>query len=124
MNIETDYDESIRTLIVKMHGLNRLSILEGWKDQFLQTLSGYSDHEEKISLMIDTRYHEFESYQCLVLLRQLFTSEILQYPCIDRKVFVQPGRYRLPEVKNDYEAYFSSPEEALQWLMCFKQRFA
>lgn len=118
MNIKTELDPDVGVLFIRMSGLNKLEHLKIWKSGLLETLADSSEKGEKITLFVDTHKHEFESYQCLRLLRELFTSELNGHECISRKVFVQPASYRKPEVIDEREAYFSDADEAMQWLRC------
>ena len=67
-------------------------------------------------MLIDTNKHEFESIQCLKLLREFFTTNVVIQTNVGKVAFVQPKNYRGPHVVSEIEAYFESTEEAYKWL--------
>ncbi len=90
-----------------------LELLKGWRKNFLLTL------EKKIirknmALLIDTNKHQFESIACLKLLRDLISNEVIHR--LSSVAFVQPRKYRIPEIPSSTEGYFDNFEDAYSWL--------
>lgn len=91
-----------------------LNVLVQWKTEFLASLSEIKE-QDKAGVLIDTNSHQFESIECLKLLRELFSEPQIKR-CISRAAFVGPSRYIEPEIINYTEGYFLSFEEAYRWL--------
>ena len=115
MHIETTFDNDINAFIVRMPDHIALEELNRWRKEFLQSL-GEGAGDDKAGLLLDTNKHQFESIECLKLLRDLLSSERQIEHCIGRVAFVQPGHYREPELSSSTEAYFSRFEDAYHWL--------
>ncbi len=113
MDVQTTFDDSINVFIVSMPSYIDLEELNIWSQHFLKNLE---KRAEKVGLLLDTNLHEFESVECLKFLRQFLAKESLIKSRISRVAFVQPLKYRQPEIVSDIEAYFSNVEEAHKWL--------
>lgn len=113
MDIQTKFNDSIHAFIVRMPNYVTLKTLNIWSQYFLQVLE---ERTEKVGLLLDTNLHEFESIECLKFLRELLSNENLVKCRISRSAFVQPLRYRQPEIVSYIEAYFSNIEDAHKWL--------
>lgn len=113
--IESKFDDEIDAFIIRMPENITLSALEIWQNEFLALLHERAENE-KVSILLDTNKHEFESIECLKLLRNLLVDEPLIKNGISRVAFVAPKQYREPEIISPKEAYFSRFEEALNWL--------
>lgn len=92
-----------------------LNELYRWKKEFLGLLYTRAGNE-KIALLVDMNTHQFESVECLKLLRNLFSNELKAKDYISKVAFVAPAQYREPEIVSSTEAYFSHFEEAHDWL--------
>ena len=113
--IETTFDNDVNAFIVRMPDHIALEELNHWRKEFLLSL-GEGVGDDKAALLLDTNKHQFESIECLKLLRELLSNERQIKHCISRVAFVQPRHYREPEVSSSTEAYFSSFEDAYHWL--------
>lgn len=113
-NITTKYDDEINAFVVRMPDFITFSDLSQWKADFLLALNGINE-QNKAAILIDTNSHQFESIDCLKLLREL-SREPKVSRCISRAAFVGPSEYREPEIIDDAEGYFSNFEEAYRWL--------
>lgn len=114
-HIETTFEKELNAIIVYMPELITLSALECWREQLLKLLTKL-DQNGKVALLLDTNRHDFESVECLKLLRELLSNEPRVRENISRVAFVQPGHYKEPEIVSPTEAYFSQRKEACEWL--------
>lgn len=113
--IATAFDHAAGTFIVHLPEHTTLTHLEAWGQTFRARLL-QRERRARSGLLLDTSRHNFESVACLKFIRS-FLHEITQMDTgIYKIAFVQPITYRQPEVVSSEEAYFSSVEEALQWL--------
>jgi O-6-methylguanine DNA methyltransferase len=113
-HIQTTYDKNINALVVKMPELITFKELEAWKDRFLLSLKNAKQYKN-LALLLDTNRHQFESIVCLKLLRNILSeNEIKSH--ISKVAMVQPEQYKEAKIYNASEAYFSSFEDAYDWL--------
>ena len=112
--IDTRYDDEIGAFVVRMPEFIVFNELKQWKAEFLSYLSKI-EGQEKAAVLIDTNTHQFESIECLKLLREIF-SEPKVIRCISKAAFVGPSQYRKPEIVSSSEGYFSSYTDAYRWL--------
>lgn len=112
--VSTTFDTSINAYIVRMPEYITLEVLNLWKKEFLLSLD--ERKSEKSALLLDTNRHQFESIECLKLLKDLLSNESRIKHCISRFAGVGPKQYREPEVISSREVYFSRFEEAYLWL--------
>lgn len=113
--IETTFDAEVDSFIVRMPENITLNALKVWHDKFM-TLLRERVENGKVSILLDTNKHKFESIECLKLLRKLLNDEPLIKTSISKIAFVAPKQYREPEVVSTEEAYFLHFEDALNWL--------
>jgi Ulp1 family protease len=66
--------------------------------------------------LLDTNTHDFESIECLKWLNDFFRKELNIAATIRRVAFVQPKKYRNPEIINASVAYFEKVKDAREWL--------
>ena len=114
-HIEMKFDSEINAFIVSMPELITHSALKIWNKEFLKLLCERASNE-KAALLLDTNKHDFESIECLKLLRELLSNERQVRESISKVAFVQPRQYREPEIISPVEAYFSQFEEAHNWI--------
>lgn len=112
--IDTRYDDKIDAFIVQVPEFIALKELKQWKAEFLSYLSKI-EGPAKAALLIDTNTHQFESIECLKLLRELFSEPRLKQ-CISKSAFVGPSQYREAEIVSSSEGYFSNLADAYRWL--------
>ena len=113
--IETKFDQKINAFIVLMPEYITLNLLNLWSKEFLKSLCKQAVND-KVSLLVDTNKHQFESIECLKLLRNFLTNKKQVRNNISNVAFVQPKQYRKPEIVSPKEAYFSNFEDAHNWL--------
>jgi len=111
MSINTTFEHDIHTFIVRMPENITLETLNFWGRKFLQSLT----KNEKSALLLDTNKHQFESIECLKLLREILSNEKIKNN-ISKFAFVQPRHYREPNIINEKERYFNNFEDAYCWL--------
>ena len=114
MDINTTFKHDIDTFVVHMPENITLKSLNFWKKEFLQSLND-RERTKKCALLLDTNKHQFESIECLKLLRDILSSEqtkdhISTFACI------QPRQYREPCIVNSKEGYFSNLKDAYHWI--------
>jgi hypothetical protein len=113
-HITTKYDAEIGVFIICLPEFITFTELKQWKAEFLSSLKDIKDNIKR-AILIDTNTHQFESIACLKLLRDLCNEPQVK-SCISRTAFVSPSQYRKPEMVSATEGYFSSFEEAYNWL--------
>ncbi len=113
--IKTTYNENINTIIVRMPDKISKNALTLWQNEFL-ILIEEKKQTQGLSLLLDTGTHDFESIECLKLLRELISNHPVINKKISRVAFVAPEQYRRAEIKSPYEAYFNNFEEAYRWI--------
>lgn len=111
--VRTEYRQEIGAYLVSFPSEVSLNALKIWGSGFTLELQARSG---PAGLLVDTNTHAFESTDCLKWLRKFFTEEPVLRHKINRVTFVQPVQYRAPEIVNESEAYFSTVEEACEWL--------
>ena len=111
-NINSKYNKDLNILIVTLPDYIKIHDLNIWKSEFIATLS---HSEDQTALLIDTNLHDFESIECLKLLRQLFDEPIVKEK-IKKTAFVSPEKYKKAELTSVIEAYFESLDKAYNWL--------
>lgn len=109
------FDQELNAIIVNMPKVITLDILKKWRKIFLELLVKRHANK-KVALSLDTNRHDFESIECIKLLRELLSKNMHVNQSISRIAFVQPVNYREPEIVNSTEAYFSQAEDAQEWL--------
>lgn len=113
IGIQMRYESDINAMVIRMPELITLAALQEWRKNFLSALDT-KIIPPKVSLLIDTNTHHFESVQCLKLLRHLLSNEI-NYR-LSAVAFVQPEKYRRPEIAGAGEGYFDNFADAHSWL--------
>ena len=112
MQIISEYDSIVNAFIVKMPEYINYDALEVWKSELLLSLSKV---ENQIALLIDINRHNFESIECLKLLRNMFDESIVKEKVL-KTAFVCPKKYKESEVVSNEEAYFEKFNDAYCWL--------
>lgn len=113
--IESKYYKKIRAYSVYFPEHVTLDHLNNWKREFQEMLDVRS-HPKPEALILDTNKHDFESIECLRILRSILSQLVNQDNGIYKIAFVQPVQYRKPEVISKNEAYFEDVEKAKLWL--------
>ena len=114
MKINTTFDNSINSFVVRMPKEITFEALTLWEEVFLELLS----KEEKcknITCLVDTNKHKFESITSLKLLRDILSKIEMQYGFVSL-AFVQPEAYRKPSIVSSKEGYFICFKDAYEWL--------
>lgn len=111
--IKIQFDETIGAFVVTLPAFTTLGALNRWEPLFLQAMAVQPG---RVGLLFDTSSHNFESIECLKWLRQFFTDRAGIGSKINRVAFVQPAKYKLPQMTSETEAYFLSVQEAYSWL--------
>ncbi len=111
--IQTQYDEDLRSFIVTLPGFVTLEALIGWEQAFLRALK---NQPSQVGLLFDSNSHNFESIECLRWLKAFFTEEASIGSQVNRVAFVQPAQYKAAEIVSDLEAYFVNVQDARSWL--------
>lgn len=111
--IQTRFDVDLNAFIVEFPVFVTLGYLTEWGQVFLSELERL---DSDAALVLDTNQHEFESVECLRWLRIFLASEPIIKSRVSRVAFIQPPKYRPPEVVSNVEGYFSNMEEARRWL--------
>jgi hypothetical protein len=111
--IHTVYRPDLKSYVVSLPSGVSHSALKKWSFEFIRELQS---RRSKAGLLFNTGDHDFESIDCLKLLKDLFTKNRAIRKKINRVAFVQPIQYRNPEVISDSEAYFSAEQKAIEWL--------
>jgi len=99
-SIEIHYDEKIDGYVISMPDFISLEILEEWQERFNIELSSKMD-DAPFKLLLDSNKHDFESIQCLKILRD-YLSELREV--IDRVAFVAPANFVEPHIESESEA--------------------
>jgi hypothetical protein len=115
--IETEYDRELDAITVRMPESIMCNALTTWQSHFLALL-GERERDHGHALLFDSHTHNFESFECLRLLRELF-DELVATHCLSRIAFVAPRQFREPEIRSPQEAYFETFDEASKWLASF-----
>jgi hypothetical protein len=113
--IEFNFDIRINGYVVTMPDFVTLGMIEQWKDRFdreLQTIRS----SNKFALIFDTNKHNFESIQCLKILREYLTGNKVLKSSFSRVALVAPAKFMAPNIKSEVEAYFNNLEEAYKWI--------
>lgn len=113
--IEYHFDRNIAGYVISMPEFIDLDTIEQWINSFEQELNTLTANQRLI-MLVDTNQHEFESVQCLKRLRDFFTGNTVIKANGLRVAFVQPTEYRMPNIKSESEAYFSSRDAVYAWL--------
>lgn len=111
--IQTRFDAGLGVFVVEFPEFVTLNCLRQWGEDFLLQLES---HSNDVALLLDTNQHNFDSVDCLKWLRTFLMGEPIAKSKICRVAFVQPPKYRCPEVVSDGEAYFTNTKEAQRWL--------
>lgn len=111
--IHTVYRPDLKSYVVSLPSGVSHGALKKWSREFIQ---GLQLRPGKAGLLLNTGNHDFESIDCLKLLKDLFVKDSAIKKRINRVAFVQPIQYRNPEVISDSEAYFSAEQKAIEWL--------
>jgi hypothetical protein len=114
-HIHTKFDQEINAFIILMPEYITPNELSIWSKKFLKLLRKWAE-KKKVKLLVDTNRHQFESIECLKLLRNLLSNDWQVQNSISKVAFVQPRQYRKPEIISPAEAYFSNFEDAHIWL--------
>jgi hypothetical protein len=114
-SIQVKFDEELKGYGISMPDIVSISAIEEWTDRFGSDLRTTSPGQKTI-LLIDTNQHQFESIQCLRILRDFFANISAIKSNGVKVAFVQPANFVEPQIKSDREAYFESFEEAYEWL--------
>ena len=113
--IESKYDEEIRTYTVFFPEHVTFENLSNWKIKFQEKLDTRLRPRSE-ALLLNSNIHDFESIECLKYLREALTHFANLENGIHKIAFVQPAQYREPEIISKNEAYFVNTEEAKLWL--------
>lgn len=108
-SISTTYDTTLDAVIIRFPD----TVTEGQMRQWAAALPGRLAPlgRNSSSMLLDTNRHQFESMECLRLLRSALESSHVRR-AIRRVAFVQPVSFRIPGVVSAEEAYFSTVEDA------------
>ena len=108
-DIAMTYDTTLCAVIVRFPD----TVTEDQMRKWVATLPGHLAVLEgnSSSMLLDTNRHQFESMECLRLLRCALESAQVR-KAIRRVAFVQPESFRLPAVVSAEEAYFSTFQDA------------
>jgi hypothetical protein len=113
--IEFNFDIRINGYVVTMPDFVTLDMIEEWKDRFDRELQSIRS-SNKLALLFDTNKHNFESIQCLKILREYLTDNKVLKSSFSRAALVAPAKFMAPNIKSEVEAYFDNTEEAYKWL--------
>jgi hypothetical protein len=113
--IEFNFDKRINGYVVTMPDFVTLDMIEEWKDRFDQELKTIRT-SIKFALIFNTNKHNFESIQCLKVLREYLTDNKVLKSCFSRTALVAPAKFMAPVIKSEVEAYFDNLEQAFKWL--------
>jgi hypothetical protein len=113
--IEFNFDTRINGYVVTMPDFVTLDMIEEWKDWFDRELQSIRSLN-KFALLFDTNKHNFESIQCLKILREYLTDNKVLKSRFSRAALVAPAKFMAPNIKSEVEAYFDNLEEAYKWL--------
>lgn len=111
--IETQFSPELNAYVVTMPASITLEALQHWGELFISKLKARSG---KVGLLLDTGQHEFESVSCLQWLKVFLTQNPVVVDAIGKVAFVQPEEYRQSQIVSPAEAYFSSVDQAQEWL--------
>ena len=114
-HIEMTFDYEIQAFVISMPEFVTFSVLELWRVEFLRVLC-VRPPGDRVALLLDSRQHNFESIQCLKLLRDVLSNEPQVTQRISTFAFVAPAQYRAPGIVSPMEAYFARVDEARKWL--------
>ena len=114
-NVQVTFDKKINGYIIRMPDFVSINSIEEWVHEFEHILKSLP-LTQRITMLIDANKHEFESTQCLKLLREFFTTNVVIQSNVVKVAFVQPKNYREPQAVSEIEGYFESTEEAYKWL--------
>ncbi len=112
-HIHTSYRRDIKSHVVSLPSGVSHNALKKWSREFIRELQL---RPGKAGLLFNAGDHDFESIDCLKLLKDLFTKNRAIKKSINRVAFVQPIQYRNPEVVSDLVAYISAEQKAIGWL--------
>ena len=118
-NITTEYNEEINAIIVRMPDEITLNLLKQWQNDFLILLKTRK-LRKSLSLLLDVNKHNFESIECLKLLREFLSQNVVVNQNISKIAFVTPKKFRKPGTRTSKEGYFESFDEASIWLKSFE----
>jgi hypothetical protein len=113
--IEFKFDIKINGYVVTMPDFVTLDMIEEWKVRFDRELKTIRS-SNKFALIFDTNKHNFESIQCLKILREYLTDNKVLKSSFSRAALVAPAKFMAPNIKSEVEAYFDNFEEAYKWL--------
>ncbi len=113
--IESKYDDELEAYLVSFPERISYEALSKWGIEFQKILDS-GEHQKPVALLLDTNKHDFESIECLKLLREILTQFSKMNKGIYKIAFVRPVDYGKPGVVDLNEAYFSSVEKAKSWL--------
>jgi len=119
MKIKSEYERETKAYVVSMPDYVSLEALELWGQKFKKELNRRLSPKPE-ALLLDTNKHNFESFECLKLLRSILNTVVSLKNGINRIAFVQPEKYRISEIISYKEAYFSNNEDARKWLKLVK----
>lgn len=114
-SVKIIFNKEIDAIIVKMPELITIKELQIWREAFFECLAQYSS-SKKVAVLLDTNNHDFESIECLKLLRQILSDGQEIGEGISRIAFVQPKQCKEPGIASKTEAYFSKTEDAIEWI--------
>lgn len=115
-DIEFNYDEEISAYTARFPEHVTFENLCIWRNRFHEALDARST-PKPVALILDTNKHDFESNECLKLLREILVQLASLENGIYKIAFIQPEHYRKPEIVNNSEAYFANIGGAKSWLM-------
>lgn len=113
--IKTTYDHDSGAFIVRLPEYTTFAELEFWGENF-QRIVLKQENNHKSGLVLDTNSHNFESVACLKFLQNFLKKMTQLDRGINKIAFVQPIQYRQPQIVSSNEAYFSTFEDAYQWI--------
>ena len=113
--IEFNLDIRINGYVVTMPDFVTLDMIEEWKVRFDRELKTIR-RSNKYAFIFDTNKHNFESIQCLKILREYLTDNKVLKSRFSRAALVAPAKFMAPSIKSEVEAYFDNLEQAYKWL--------
>jgi len=115
-HIQVRFDERISGYVISMPEFICLNAIEQWIDEFGKELSTLPQGS-RITLLIDTNLHQFESIQCLKRIRAFLTTNKQVVNASHVVVaFIAPASHIEAHIKSESEAYFETRSDAYRWL--------
>lgn len=92
--------------------------LLNWKESFLEKVENLVI--ENYCILLDSNSHNFESIECMKLLRDILIELTAAAKPLKTVAFVRALQYGPTKITSRSEAYFNSCKEALEWLQIAK----